>query len=454
MPSVSYRQTLREALRLRGDTNFDLAMVERLLDAIELRLRPVEDKKASLEAVEQLIRDVGLQRINDVLTPAIQSVLLIQERGFLLARSSTPATLAPNNVLTFVIEDEHERAVFVPGPYPALTREGSADDMAVARLIAWEPGTGELMVEVISVFGDPGPHDDWVIVATAGVANAMADMLAEARALAGQVTADRQTASDAKDAAISARNTARDYRDAAEGYKNAAAQSASDAALFDPSSYYLKAQTYSKTEVDAALSDKLEAEDLTAASTSFANAGTGLAAEDVQAALEELQEDKAPAVALALHFRNMRVFLTSGTFDPPPDVARGLVIPINGGQGGGSGNGSITGKAGDGGDAAICFVDFTGPVAVTIGSGGTGATGTGSVGQTDGGATSFGALTTANAAASGGFRLGGDAGGTGGGTVTIAEGGSSGFGGTRGKGGNATVSNGTAGTAGACIVMW
>jgi len=236
MLSVSYRPTLRETLRLRGDTNFDLALTERLLDVIEMRLRPVEDKKASLEAVEKLIRDVGLQRINDVLTPAIQSVLLIQERGFLMARSSTSATIAANDVHTFVIEDEHERATFVPGPYPALTRQGAPDDTAVTRLIDWRKETGELMVEIIAVFGDPGPHDDWVIVATAGVANAMQAMLDEMRLLADQVAGDklivdgyRDEAQGARDAAITARNQASGFAGDAQDARDAAIEARNDA---------------------------------------------------------------------------------------------------------------------------------------------------------------------------------------------------------------------------------
>ncbi|MCO5059629.1 MAG: hypothetical protein M9905_17465 [Rhizobiaceae bacterium] len=419
-------------------------MVERLLDAIELRLRPVEDKKASLESVEKLIRDVGLQRINDVLTPAIQSVLLIQERGFLMARSSTPAALAANDVHTFVIADEHERATFVPGPYPALTRDGSPDDTAVTRLIAWEPTTGELMVEIIAVFGDPGPHDDWVIVATAGVANAMQAMLAEMRALAGQVAGDRLAVADDRTAAQTARGEAVIARNQAAGFAEAAHDSAVAAASFDPSSYYPKTETYSKGEVDLALGEKLEADDLTAAATSFDKTGTGLAADDVQAALVELDSGKAATAALGLHFRNMEVFTTSGTFTPPEGVTRVFVRLINGGSGGPS-NAPI--GSGAGGTYSEIYVDVLGPVIVSIGAGGAGGVYQGASAQ-PGGVSSFGSVSSSNAAAAGGVLFSGTA---------LRGAANSGFGnGNYGQGGTGGGSgnNGTAGTAGLVIVMW
>lgn len=53
---------------------------------------------------------------------------------------------------------------------------------------------------------------------------------------AGQVAADR--------------TATQGFRNEAEGFKNAAAASAAAAALFDPSSYYTKAQVYTKSEVD------------------------------------------------------------------------------------------------------------------------------------------------------------------------------------------------------------
>lgn len=427
---MSYRPTLRETLRLRGDTNFDLALLERLLDAIEMRVRPVEDKKASLEAVEQLIRDVALQRINEVLTPAIQSVLLIQERGFLIARSSTSATIAANDVHTFVIADEHERATFVPGPYPALTREGSPDDTAVTRLVDWNAATGELMLEIIAVFGDPGPHDDWVIVATAGVANAMRAMLDEVRTRSDQVAADRLAVADDRAAAQTARGQA-------VAAAAAAVDAAANAQTWNPDNYYPKAETYSKDEVDTALGDKVGPDALTAENTSFANEETGFVAEDVQAALVELMGGKAATAALGLHFRGMEVFTTSGTFTPPEGVERVFVRLINGGNGGPAN--SPTG-AGSGGEYKEIFADVDGPVAVIVGAGGAGGIYGGAPPQS-GGVSSFGDAT-------GGVSFSGS---------NIRGAANSGFGGgSYGRGGNGGSSggNGSPGSAGIVIAMW
>lgn len=190
-----------------------------------------------------------------------------------------------------------------------------------------------------------------------------------------------------------------------------------------------------------------------AANVSFDNSGTELAAETVQAALAELDDEKAPASVLGLHFRGMQGFTSSGTFTPPAGVDRVFVIVQGGGQGGRQDNVSNL-RCGNGGDCVMGFIDVTGSVSVTIGAGSAGA----SVSNPSaGGDTSVGALAVAKGGSSattsslsGGIVLPGQAPDTG----IASLGGASGFGSFRGSGGSASTSVNTAGQAGFVIVMW
>lgn len=170
-------------------------------DHFDGRLHALEEEKASWQEATANVNRLALDRINEILGPAIASVQEMQERGFLIAHSVSEATLGETNVLTFAIEDEAERRLFSPSPFLALTRAATPADYAVARRVSWDAEAGELVCEVIAAFGDPGPHTDWVIAALAG------STLAEVKMLADTVAA-KNTALAARDEAVDAAETA------------------------------------------------------------------------------------------------------------------------------------------------------------------------------------------------------------------------------------------------------
>ena len=86
-------------------------------------------------------------------------------------------------------------------------------------------------------------------------------------------------------------------------------------------------------------------------------------------------------------------FTAPGTWTCPPTVTQVEVIVVGGGGGGGaSSDPSITGGGGGGGGVRTAVVPVSGPVPVTVGSGGTGATYSPGVSATPGGVSSFGPL--------------------------------------------------------------
>ena len=72
MTSNAFRQPLSSALNIDGQERFDLAFLRRLLQAIDVRLQPLQEQQASAEDLLDNLQGLTLDRINNILTPAIQ----------------------------------------------------------------------------------------------------------------------------------------------------------------------------------------------------------------------------------------------------------------------------------------------------------------------------------------------------------------------------------------------
>jgi len=246
-----FRQPLTSALNIDGQERFDLAFLRRLLQAIDVRLKPLQEQQASVEQTLVGLQGITLDRINDILTPAIEDVFTLTERGFLIAASSTEASLAVGNILEFEVSDDVERRLFTPSPFTALTRSSTADDYAVARSIAYDSVSGIYRCQVEAVVGAAGPHSDWVIGALAGSTVAQYALLSEGQSVRDVILAAVTTVLGYRDAALGAANAAGLARDGAEEARDAASGSAGDAsdaaeeaegfaqaaAVFDPGNY-------------------------------------------------------------------------------------------------------------------------------------------------------------------------------------------------------------------------
>ncbi|MCZ4274218.1 hypothetical protein, partial [Maritalea porphyrae] len=159
---------------------------------------------------------VALERINNVLTPAIEHIQTVQDKGFLLAHSPSNVALLDGETLVFQIESEAERSLFTPSPFLSITREANATDIGIARRIGWDAISGDLTVQIEAAFGDGIAHDDWVISATAGVAEAQRSMLDEVRVKHGEVTTKSGEVSTKHGETLLAATVAVDAKDAAE----------------------------------------------------------------------------------------------------------------------------------------------------------------------------------------------------------------------------------------------
>ena len=221
---------LTDQFGVSRSTPLSEAYVNRLLTALETRFSGLEAKSASYDAALDALLTIGLQRINEVLLPAVEKIQDLSTLGFLIAESDTLQTLSQDEDYLFVISEGTQRDLFAPSPFVALTRSSTTDDYAIARTISYDPEFGEYQCTVVVVVGDPGPHSDWVIAALAGPTIAQKAMLDEALAAGDEIDADRAAVALDRTAVADDRAAiASDKADVA-GDKDAAAASASAAA--------------------------------------------------------------------------------------------------------------------------------------------------------------------------------------------------------------------------------
>ncbi|WP_223478752.1 hypothetical protein [Oricola indica] len=197
-------QSLTELFKLTSSTRLDRDLLVKILRAIDVRLQPLERQKSDLDVLADQLEGVVLARVNDVLTPGIQSILTIQQRGFLIANSETQNTLGVDGVLTFVVGDADQRANFTPSPFVAVTREATPDDYAIARTVSYDNATGEFVCQIVTVAGDPGPHADWVIGGMSGATLATIAHFEATKAARDQVLGAQEQAEEDADRAEAA----------------------------------------------------------------------------------------------------------------------------------------------------------------------------------------------------------------------------------------------------------
>lgn len=214
---------------------------DQVLSDVDARVADLENIRPELESAILDLTGVALGRINEVLTPAIASILEIVERGFLIASSDTTLTLTPTtgNIYTFVVPEGAERDLFTPSPYVTVSRRSDYHDYAIVRTIEYDKQYGEYVCEILetSTGGALGPFNDWVLSSGSGVSQAIKTMVEraiEARTVAEGV--QRAVTASAAEVAANRKATA-DSATAAAGSAQAAATYARLAQAFDPTTY-------------------------------------------------------------------------------------------------------------------------------------------------------------------------------------------------------------------------
>lgn len=176
------RKRLEQEFPLNRRTVIDDVWLKRLLQVLEARISGIENKAVDYDTATRTLLSLGLQRISEVLLPALDRVQELTSLGFLIANSSTPNTLVEGATLMFVLPEGVQRDLFSPSIFTALTRADNPNDWAILRTQGYDAEHGEYFAKVESFAGDPGPHSDWIISGLAGSTIAGIDLLAETKA--------------------------------------------------------------------------------------------------------------------------------------------------------------------------------------------------------------------------------------------------------------------------------
>jgi len=160
---------LDEEFELKPGTQL-LPYMRRLLPSLEGRFQVLETEQDIVKQLTEDIRAAALSRMNEILIPATEDIIAVTKLGFLLGPSSTLMELKLGP--TYLIIDEGpQRNSFTPSPYLIIEREANIDDYAIARLDGYTQESGELLMTITAWHGNAGPHSDWMVSSTPGMAD-------------------------------------------------------------------------------------------------------------------------------------------------------------------------------------------------------------------------------------------------------------------------------------------
>jgi hypothetical protein len=160
---------LDEEFDLKAGTQL-LPYMKRLLPSLEARFQSVEATAKQYSELIEYIRAAAVLRMNEILIPATEDIINVTKLGFLLGPSST-LILGEIGIKYFFIDEGPQRDTFTPSPYVIIERVANHDDYGIARMLQYSQETGQLDLEITAWHGNPGPHSDWVISSTPGMAD-------------------------------------------------------------------------------------------------------------------------------------------------------------------------------------------------------------------------------------------------------------------------------------------
>jgi hypothetical protein len=136
--------------------------LKRLMAALEARFYDLERVQGSFEDSVEGFEELGLSRLNDVLTPlASEALERLQDITALFSATSTTAHEIELGEKQFLIPID-QRNTFAPTPYLAIFANSEADVGMVAQRLDFAREAGILTVNVISLIGS-GNYSDWEI---------------------------------------------------------------------------------------------------------------------------------------------------------------------------------------------------------------------------------------------------------------------------------------------------
>lgn len=132
---------------------------------VDIRFHALETNYGQIEQVAQEVLALGLQRLNDDLTPIIEEAYArLTSTSEVFEGDSATAVEIGTGTKNFTIIEEH-RASWLRLQYVAAVRAGDPAEFMYGTVTSYNPTTGALVVNVTLAEGS-GTHNDWAIISS------------------------------------------------------------------------------------------------------------------------------------------------------------------------------------------------------------------------------------------------------------------------------------------------
>jgi hypothetical protein len=212
----------------------------RRFEDIDRRVSSNEEGLDAIGGLTSYVEGLALNRLDLVLAPALDKIALVSQQGFLMAHSISSIVLDINTTQTFAIPDLAERELFAPSPFVTLVRQANTTDYAFAKLISWNRDAGQLVLQPLEIFGNPGPFNDWVVYVGTAISQAVAKKYADVIAARDATLGYRDTAAASATQTASDRTAVASMKTDVLTIKAQVQTYADNAQIFDPSFYIKK----------------------------------------------------------------------------------------------------------------------------------------------------------------------------------------------------------------------
>ncbi|CAK7257556.1 MULTISPECIES: hypothetical protein [unclassified Shinella] len=150
-------------------------------------------QSGQIEAVDSLVGQIT-NNFSALFTDANEIVEALRAGDYTTADVNGPVAFAPAPLVALHLIVSGPVG-WSPAPAVLIGHRGSVDDIAIARVLAWDPETSVLSVEIVSNVGSVGPHGDSYV--QVGLLSSIAEggMLASLGTIRDQIASDRDAVS-------------------------------------------------------------------------------------------------------------------------------------------------------------------------------------------------------------------------------------------------------------------
>lgn len=169
-------------LSWKENENLGLPELNRRAKIISDAIEALRAYQPSWETEVNLLREIGLERLNTALLPAFQQIIELTDLGALLSATSTSEVEIGGGTKTFVLP-EAKRLSFAPTPFLIAYAESDYDLSMVGTVSSYDRDTGTLVI-LVEDFKGEGTFSEWTIgpIATTDDLEALRDAVQAAAA--------------------------------------------------------------------------------------------------------------------------------------------------------------------------------------------------------------------------------------------------------------------------------